>query len=112
MPALRLPDLEEQKPPLQPEAPVLAELPDGNVRISWNGMICPVPVKVYSLKVRLRDGPWQRIDAGVSPAVLVRKGGKGVRAPANEVIVAEMCRESTRRSSTPRTALAGAASPP
>ena len=48
------------------------------------------PCEVYSLKMRrvvagTADAGWQRVDAGVSPAVLVRKGGKGVRAPATEV---------------------------
>ena len=90
---LPVPPASEEKPPLPPEAPIIVELPDDTVRISWNELVCPVLVNRYSLGVRLRDGPWLKADAGVSPAVLVRSNGKRVRAPATEVIVAEMAPE-------------------
>merc|ERR1719424_2206286 len=87
MAGLRLPDLEE-KPPLAPEAPVIIAMANGQMAISWPALISPAPVKVYSVKVRVKDGPWQRVDAGTTPAMLVRKGGKGIRAPTTEVLVA------------------------
>ena len=35
-----------------------------NPRASWARSRFQYHPEVYSLKVRLRDGPWQRIDAG------------------------------------------------
>ena len=68
--------------PLQPNAPVIAERPDGTVRISWNAVSLS---STYFVKVRLVAGRWQSVDASVSPAVLVPSGWNAVRAPATEV---------------------------